>query len=126
MELEITVTNAGEELASGILDIDTSVNPNTATFTPDDGTEENCTGVVYPNSGNGAIGFNFQVSGAANGDFPLGPNGNPFTYRFTGTLNDNSNANGNVNWPPRPEEDEIVTWQGGTTGEPRAAGKTAS
>ncbi|MGH9906973.1 MAG: hypothetical protein ACRD8U_15490 [Pyrinomonadaceae bacterium] len=128
MELDITVkNNEGEILATGTLDVDTSGPNDTATFTPTDGSEVNCNGVTWPNSGNGAVGFNFQVSGSANGDFPLGPNSSSVVYNFRGTLNDNSSANGNVNWPiSSPEGGEDVTWQGGsTTGEPYAAGKAA-
>jgi hypothetical protein len=127
--MEITVTSPeGEELANGTLAVDTSVNPNTATFTPDGGTETNCTGVVWTSNANGAVGFTFQVGSEGNGDFPAGP-GPSYSYRFNGTQQANGNPKGNVNWPtasPGPAADEDVTWQAGSTGEPFAASQGAS
>ncbi len=116
--MDIIVKDAdGSEIASGTLVVDTSVSPNTATLTPEDGTATACTGVVWTSNPNGAVGFTFQVSGQANGDFPLGANGNAFTYRFTGVQNANGLPNGNVNWPAHPgiTADDNATWQGEAT-----------
>ncbi|HUE83939.1 MAG TPA: hypothetical protein VMM84_17685 [Pyrinomonadaceae bacterium] len=115
--MEIVVKKDGSEIANGTLDVDTSVNPVTATFTPDGGTQTDCTGVAWSTSTGGAVRFSFRVSGAANGDFPLGPNGNPFTYSFTGVQNANGLPSGTADWPSgaSPQGDDDVTWQGEAT-----------
>lgn len=112
--MEITIKNGAVEVATGDLEV-TAGNPPTATFTPTDGTEANCTGVVWNAGPNGIVGFSFQVSDQANGDFPCGANGNAYTYRFTGNQNANgSNPSGNVNFPSAGiEGDDNDTWQAG-------------
>lgn len=129
--MEITVTSPdGQELATGTLDVDTSVSPVTATFTPDgeDATTANCTGVQWTSTANGVIRFNFQVGPSGNGDFPPGP-GNSYVYAFTGTQQANGDPKGTVNWPnavPSPTGDEDVNWQAGSTAEPFASSQGAS
>jgi hypothetical protein len=126
--MDITVKNGSVEVATGDLEVDTSVNPATATFTPTDGTETDCTGVVWNAGANGNVGFNFQVSGEANGDFPCGPNGGAYTYRFTGRQNANgSSPSGNVNFPSAGiTGDDNDTWQAGASeDEPYAQSQTA-
>lgn len=115
--MDITVKNGDTVVATGTLEVDTSVNPVTATFQPDDGTEEDCTGVVWSTSPNGNVGFDFKVTGAANGDFPCGKNGGSYTYRFTGNQNANGDApNGTVNFPGAGiEDDDNDTWQAGAS-----------
>lgn len=115
--MRITVKDgSGNTIAAGTLVVNTSVNPTTATFTPDNGTLVNCNGVVWTSNANGAVRFNFQVSGQANGNFPLGPNGNSHIYNFTGTQNSNGFPNGSVNFPPASAAgDESDTWQATAT-----------
>jgi hypothetical protein len=125
--MDIVIKDGGVELASGALAVDTSGPSTTATFTPEGGTLINCTGVVWTSTPNGAVGFGFQISGQANGDFPTGPNG-PFNYRFTGVQNSNGLPNGTVTWPNHgPAGDPEPTWQGeATEEEPYVRGQGAT
>jgi hypothetical protein len=116
--MDITVKNSsGEEVASGELEVDTSTRPTTATFTPTDGTETDCSGVNWNTGPNGNVSFNFQVSGEDNGDFPCGANGNAYTYQFTGHQNANgSSPSGTVNFPSAGiTGDDNDTWQAGAS-----------
>ena len=125
--MDITVKNGNDVVATGDLEVETGP-PVTGTFTPTDGTETACTGVVWNTGPNGLVGFNFQVSGEANGDFPCGKNGNAYTYRFTGNQNANgSSPSGRVNFPSaKIEGDDNDTWQAGATeDEPYAQSQTA-
>ncbi len=129
--MEITIKNGNVEVASGELEV-ISGQPATASFTPDGGTQSNCTAVVWNVGANGTVGFHFQVTGQANGDFPCGPNGTNFTYRFTGNQNANGSApSGQVNFPSAGiQGDDNDTWQGGASedaedDEPYAESKTA-
>jgi len=127
--MDITVKHDGVEVASGSLEVDTSVNPVTATFTPDDGEEGDCTGVVWNDTPNGVVRFNFAVTSEANGDFPCGANGGTHNYRFQGNQNANGNSpNGTVNFPSAGiEGDDNDTWQAGASeDEPYAIGQGAS
>jgi hypothetical protein len=99
--------------AQGTLTVNTGVNPVTATFQPENGTSTSCTGVVWNVGPNGQVGFNFQVSGSANGNFPL-KGGQQYTYHFSGTFDPNgSSPQGSVNWPSSDgaDIDEVDTWQ---------------
>jgi len=116
--MDIEVKNSGGTVvATGDLEVDTSTNPPTAQFTPDDGTETDCTNVVWNTGANGNVGFHFRVSGQANGDFPCGPNGNAHTYLFSGNQNANGNSpSGTVNFPSAGiAGDDNDTWQAGAT-----------
>ena len=114
--MDITVTQGTTELASGDLEVDTSTTPPTGTFTPTNGTEVTAHVSSWSASPNGAANWSFHVSGSANGGFPLGPNGNPFTYSFTGNQNaQGSNPSGNVTWPPSIAAGDPVVWQGEAT-----------
>src|SRR6266571_5073990 len=106
--MDITVKHDNVEVAGGSLEVDTSVNPVTATFTPDDGEESDCNGVVR---------FDFAVSNEANGDFPSGKNGGTHTYQFRGNQNANGNSpSGTVNFPHAGiEDDDNDTWQAGAS-----------
>jgi hypothetical protein len=127
--MDIVVKRDGIEIASGTLTVDTSTNPPTGTFTPDGGTLVSCNVSAWSSSAGGSTNWNFRVSGEANGDFPLGNNGNPFTYTFTGNENaSGTNPSGTVNWPGSgTPDDETVTWQGeATEDETYARGQGAS
>jgi len=114
--MDITVTQGSTELASGDLEVDTSTTPPTGTFTPEGGNEVTAHVSSWSASPNGAANWSFQVKDSANGGFPLGPNGNPFTYSFTGNQNaQGSNPSGNVTWPPSIEAGDPVVWQGEAT-----------
>jgi len=88
----------------------------TGTFTPATlappapaSTTMNCVGnVVWPTAVGGTANFGFDVSGSANGDFPVG------NYRFNGSKNSNG-VSGNVVWPGGADPDsggvEDDTWQ---------------
>lgn len=113
----ITIKKANSSFqAQGTLTVNTGVNPVTATFQPMNGTSTSCTSVVWSFGPNGQVGFSFQVSGSANGGFPLGPSGQQYIYRFTGTLDPNGRSpEGIVNWPSSHVDgtviDETDTWQ---------------
>jgi hypothetical protein len=116
--MNIIVKDNGTEVASGTLVVDTSTNPPSATFTPDDGTETACTSVTWSGNDGATIRFNFKVSDQANGDFPLGPNGASHTYNFNGIQTANGLPSGNVNWPNAEAgitEDDNATWQAEAT-----------
>jgi len=115
--MNIIVKQGDTEIASGTLEVDTSTNPPTGTFTPDDGTEVDAQVSAWSTSAGGSTNWNFRVSGSANGDFPLGPNGTPFTYVFTGNENSSgTNPSGNVTWPNTGiTAGDPVTWQGEAT-----------
>jgi hypothetical protein len=115
--MDITVTQGTTELASGDLEVDTSTTPPTGTFTPDGGYEVTAHVSSWSASPNGAANWSFQVKDSVNGDFPLGPNGNPFTYSFTGNQNaQGSNPSGNVTWPTSGiTAGDPVVWQGEAT-----------
>jgi hypothetical protein len=115
--MDITVTQSNTELASGDLEVDTSTNPPTGTFTPDGGTEVTAHVSSWSSGPNGPANWSFQVSGSANGGFPLGKNGTPFTYSFTGNQNaQGSNPSGRVTWPDSSiEAGDPVVWQGEAT-----------
>jgi hypothetical protein len=126
--MDIVVSKGGAEIASGTLTVDTSTTPPTGTFTPDGGTEVTCNVSSWSSSPNGSTNWSFVVKDEANGDFPLGPNGNQFTYSFTGHENpQGTNPSGRVTWPPSLPGDENPTWQGDATeDEPISQGKAAS
>lgn len=114
--MDIVVKEGTTELASGDLEVDTSTTPPTGTFTPDGGYEVTAHVSSWSASPNGAANWSFQVSGTANGDFPLGKNGTPFTYAFTGNQNANgTNPSGRVTWPSGIEAGDNTTWQGEAT-----------
>jgi len=127
--MDITVKHDNVEVASGTLEVDTSVNPTSATFTPDDGEESACGGVVWNETANGAVRFNFSVSNEANGDFPCGANGATYVYRFQGNQDANGHSpSGTVNFPHAGiEDDDNDTWQAGASeDEPYAMSQGAS
>jgi hypothetical protein len=111
----IQIMDNGVELASGklIVTIDDSTNPPTksGTFTPDGGTLINVSVPTWNTYANGAVVWNFTLSGA-NGDFPAG------VYNFNGNENASGvDPRGNVNWPDfaRDDFEETVTWQSEAT-----------
>jgi hypothetical protein len=131
--MEIVVTRDGHEIASGLLFVDTSTTPPTGNFTPNGKGASQVPAQVnsWSSSPKGATNWNFQVSDRANGDFPLGPLGTPFTYAFTGHENDQgTNPHGHVTWPKASiTGGDTVEWQGGATqgeDESYAAGQAAS
>ena len=131
MDIPISVSLDGQEVASGTLSVDTSTTPQTGTFTPDNGTGAvTCNSVSWSSAPGGATNFSFRLT-ASNGQFPVPPNTPSYTYSFTGNENANATqANGNVNWPqndPSIKGDETATWQGeATEGEPYAQRQSAS
>jgi len=129
MDINIQVKQGGQVIASGTLAVDTSVNPQTATFTPTGGTAVTCTNVLWSSVGKAVVHFTFTLT-SANGQFPVPSNPSTFTYSFTGIENDaGTQATGHVPWPqnhPSVEGDDDATWQGGATVEPQAYGQGAS
>lgn len=116
--MDIVIKDGDVELANGTLAVDTSGPSTTATFTPEGGTLVNCNGVAWTSTANGAVAFGFQISGQANGDFPLGPSGGSFNYRFTGVQHANGLPSGTVTWPGHGlTGGEDPTWQGEATPE---------
>jgi len=99
----ITVTRPSGSV-TGTLVVNTSVNPNTGTFTPTPsppGALIDCSGApVWTENANGTINFGFEVGTGGNGNFGAG------TYRFNGTQQANGNPSGTVVWPAGLESDE--------------------
>lgn len=120
--MTITVKNSdGDVIASGMLTIDYTTTPPSGTFTPAGGTAIACNQVSFAKPDqSGTTNFNFRVSGQANGSFPLGNNGTPYTYNFVGSKNANSPASGTVNFPSENSssnwpDDDNDTWQATAT-----------
>jgi len=119
----IAVSNGSTAVTSGTLTVDTSTNPNTGSFTPSGGSAISCTSVAWPPTADQPVNFTFQVSGQANGGFPLNKNNTPFTYVFTGTQHTNG-AGGSVKFPSPsaevsgPAADVDDTWQATAIPEP--------
>jgi hypothetical protein len=114
----IAVSNGSTAVTSGTLEVDTSTNPNTGSFTPAGGTAISCTSVAWPPGAGLAVNFTFRISGQADGGFLLNKNGTPFTYVFTGTQA-TSGASGSVKFPAQsPEADVDDTWQATAVPEP--------
>lgn len=108
--MNIIVKDDGVQIASGWLTFEP------AGFTPSGGSWAPANISNWSTQPGGATDWNFQVSGEPNGGFPPGPNGNPFTYNFTGHENPNgTNPSGRVTWPPHLEAGENTTWQGEAT-----------
>jgi len=115
-EMIITVKNGTVEVATGDLEV-YPVKPVSATFTPTDGNQTDCSGVIWNLRPNGSVGFDFAVTHEANGDFPCGRNGSTYVYRFTGHMNANGwSPSGQVNFPGAGiEGDDNDTWQAGAS-----------
>lgn len=127
MNVDITVKQGGQEIASGTLVVNTSTTPQSGTFTPEDGTLVNCTSVSWPANPNAAVHFTFILT-ASNGDFPVPPDTPSVTYAFTGTETA-TGGSGHVPWPqddPSVEGGDDATWQGEATVDPQAVGQSAS
>lgn len=130
MDINITVKQGGQVIATGTLAVDTSTNPQTGTFTPTGGSAVTCTNVFWSSVKNTVVHFTFTLT-SANGQFPVPSDPSTFTYSFTGTENaTGTQANGHVPWPqnhPTIEGDDNATWQGEAAGEePYAQGQGAS
>jgi len=125
---DIAVFDGSQEIATGVLTVNTSTNPMTGTFTPTDGTAVTCTIGSWGSSANAATTFSFTLT-ATNGDFPVPPNNASYTYSFVGHENNTgSDPSGHVNWPQnllKNEGGDPPTWQGEATVDPKAAGQGA-
>jgi len=116
----IAVSNGSTAVTSGQLEVDTSVTPNTGSFTPAGvGTSAiSCTNVAWPPTADQPVSFTFRIT-TANGGFLTNTNGTPFTYAFTGTQHA-SGASGAVRFPNAaiPAGDVDDTWQATAVPEP--------
>jgi hypothetical protein len=111
----ISVTNKGEPVAGGFLEVDLTTGPVSVKFTPTGGEQKECTKVEWPLD-SGDVRFVFTVEEGKNGKFTSGP---AHAYQFKGTQTSNGSLNGQVNFPsasktteisrPRPDDDPD-TW----------------